>query len=173
MKAYLIDPMKIEDPVSEIEIEDGLAPIYAALSDENTGTDVTNIETAFRDDDGNAWYVDGEGLHGSRQGYVLIRGAHQPFVGRAIVLGVDWEGRSVSPNIPIETVRGMVAVFRSSNGPGCKIPGYGISHRGEWKIGGAIDVFAIAPDLKIVTALSAVQEILDDGLVKEADDPAP
>ena len=105
MKTILIDTRN--KAVTEIEIDGGLKSIYDAL-------DVRMIETATYLPNGDAVYVDEEGMMGldKDSGFFDI-GAHQPFAGNGLVIGTNHTtGDSVGCKSTVEEIRKQVK-FRS------------------------------------------------------------
>ena len=61
-------------------------------------------------DDHDSIMVDDEGLFGldSESMFFTFKGAHQPFAGNGLIVGVDDEGNSVSPNVTANDVRSKI-----------------------------------------------------------------
>lgn len=92
MKGILIDPFT--QTVSEVDVAKGIDAIYALIQAPVFG--VYRLNEA-----GDGLYVDDEGLFREEQkAFALATG--EVFAGRALVLGVDDEGNSISPKV--ETV---------------------------------------------------------------------
>lgn len=99
MKGILIDPFT--RTITEREIErDSLKGIYDAL-----GVECFSCVGLDKRD---TLYVDDEGLFRENQEFFLIGNYPQPLAGRALILGTDPEGRSVTPRASIDLVRGVV-----------------------------------------------------------------
>lgn len=86
MKAILIDPLA-PTPFTEVELEQGLRPLYTALSNPEIGLEVSVVEVAKDDELGNTYWVDEEGLLKDATGFVMLKEHHQPLAGRMVVTG--------------------------------------------------------------------------------------
>ena len=99
MKAILIDAVKRE--VREVEYNGTLENIYDLV-----GCDI--VEAPRVEDNGDAVYVDEEGLLKPQQNFFVYDGYPQPLAGNGLLLGVNGRGESISPKTSIETVRRKV-----------------------------------------------------------------
>lgn len=166
MKAFLIDPTNLSNPISPIDLIPGELPVCDALSDKAHGMLVSSFAEGFADEDDNVWLVDAEGALSLPAAYTLVRGADRPLAGRAVVVGLTPEGERTDANIDEEGLRAMTAVF--SNKP---VAGFGVALAAGWAVGTAMDVLAIAPDQEVATALTSLQTLLDEAAVAE-EEPA-
>lgn len=99
MRAILIDPFKRE--VSDVETDAGLDDMYHILN--------VDLITVVRVGPGHAMIMDDEGLlkAKSEQAYFTMRGATQPFAGRAMILG-DKYGENRAATLTLDEVRDKV-----------------------------------------------------------------
>jgi hypothetical protein len=88
MKTILIDPKA--RTIVEAVFNGGLDSIYKLI--EARPFDAVRINSA-----GDCLYVDDEGLMRSNQSFFAWSGFPQPIAGRAILVGTDDEGESISP----------------------------------------------------------------------------
>ena len=96
MKGILIDPFT--RTITERDIaRDGLKDIYDSISAE--------CFCCVALDRGDALYCDDEGLYRENQEFFAIGRYPQPIAGRALILGCDPEGNSVTPKVSLDTVR--------------------------------------------------------------------
>jgi len=62
-------------------------------------------------------YVNEEGLFGDRSYWFHIKGAHQPFVGKGFIVGIDSEKADfVSTKMTVAKVRSLVSFLDNKNG---------------------------------------------------------
>lgn len=99
-----------EAAITEVVVDGSLDQYYETLSDEEHR--VSTLEAAYFSQFQNApetedvAYVDEEGLLYNGNGWVIFRGAYQPFAGRALIVGTTEDGDSCSPQqITLEWVR--------------------------------------------------------------------
>lgn len=95
MLAHLIDP--VSRTITSVEIPDTgdkLPAIYKHLQCRTF--DVAALPN------GDALYVDDEGLLKPAYHYIALRGMPEPFAGRGLVLGLDDRGRSIAPSVSLE-----------------------------------------------------------------------
>lgn len=95
MKAYLIDPWA--KTVSEVEVDRSIDAIYAQI-----GVDCFCCVTISAG--GDVLYVDDEGLFVEKQAFFSIITYPQPLAGKALCLGTDENGDSISPKIDLDTL---------------------------------------------------------------------
>lgn len=109
MRAIVIDAEKRDIYEHEISSNDehGLAEMQALVGG--------NIEPAFPIEDASEettdeLYVNEEGLFGNPEHFFFVEGAHQPFAGNGVILGLDVEaGRSIPARISLEDIRKKVS----------------------------------------------------------------
>ncbi len=104
MKAIFIDSKKQQ--VSEVEIpETGTLQAWYKI----IGCDMVEI-AAYLNPEQDSILVDEEGLMklNDHSPFFIYEGAHQPFAGNGLVVGVNDEGESVSCKISIDEVKGKV-----------------------------------------------------------------
>lgn len=87
MKALLINSEN--KTISEIEIEEGIKPIYDAL-----GCTTFAVPLVYPNKD--AMYVDDEGFFKHQSGSFMFPNWSYPLLGKALILGTDKYGNSVS-----------------------------------------------------------------------------
>lgn len=87
MRAILIDPFA--RTVTEIELAPGIKPIYDAIKADCFCT--VNL------DDGDAIYLDDDGLFREGQEFFSVGNYPHPLAGRGVVLGSNDEGESRAP----------------------------------------------------------------------------
>lgn len=94
IKGYLLDPKDKTVCVVEFEQRDiGAIQRFIGCS----------MFTAVGvDSDGNTLYLDDEGLYASELNFFVHEGHPEPLVGRALLLGTDSEGDSITPTISVE-----------------------------------------------------------------------
>lgn len=128
IQAILIDPFAmvmdsrgtprlIEDPVRPVKIvlnnindtRGILEQTYAHLSHEKHP--VRLIDAVSLDRHGHTCYVDDEGLWAEHDHWFAIRGTHQPFKGRGLVVGTGRAGNTVSCRLTLDEVRDRVAIL--------------------------------------------------------------
>lgn len=124
MKAILINPylgevseVDLPDPNGEGGYEGFNSAIYALLSS-GAPCPVCSFDVAYFQCDNNPVFcandsvlVDDEGLLGdlTKQSFFTIPGVlHAPLAGNGVVLGVDDEGGSIPPAVPIEQLRAAI-----------------------------------------------------------------
>jgi hypothetical protein len=95
MRAYLIDP--IERRITEVDYDGNYKSIYKLI-------DCERFDCVRFSDNGDCAYVDDEGLFVENQGFFKIEGYPQPVAGKALVLGTDEEGGSVSPILSFDEI---------------------------------------------------------------------
>lgn len=98
MNAYLIDPFA--RTVTAVEHNGDYQEIYKFI-----GASTFDIA---RLNDGDGIFVDDDGLSKHDQAFFLHKGYGQPLAGKALVLGCDDEGDSVSPRCTLEDLRQQV-----------------------------------------------------------------
>jgi len=100
MKAILINVK--DQSITEVEHDDTLDNIYDLLN--------CRTFTVVRIDETDSIYVDDEGLYVEDQLFFEYGGDEQAarLAGNGLILGVDDEGNSISPNITVEEVQGRV-----------------------------------------------------------------
>jgi hypothetical protein len=100
-KAYLIDPK--ERSITIVE-SNGLQDIYKHLE-----CTMIEVATYIQDTTGeNVIYVDEEGLLKPMDFFFIVRGAHQPFAGRGLLVGCEEEG-DVDPTVSLDFVKQMIS----------------------------------------------------------------
>lgn len=99
MRAYLIDPHEMT--VTEVEYSGDYRQIYDHI-------DCGTFDAARFDDNGDTAFVDDEGLSVEGQKYFMIAGYPQPLAGKALILGTDDEGGSISPQVSLARLKKMV-----------------------------------------------------------------
>jgi len=102
MKALLIDPVR--HTVTEVEHTGNYRHIYELLSDKLNELEVDTF-TAVGLQNGDAIYVDDEGLLKDPRYFFEWRGYAQPLAGRGLILGTDEEGGSIEPKTTLEEAR--------------------------------------------------------------------
>lgn len=175
MKAILIDPYALtahhqgiltfapEQVVTEIEIEEGIEAIYAALS--TTERPVDCFDVARIGDAGDGIFVDDNGLMTNPTHFFSYRpsGAvddygHPCLAGRGLILGCDEDGNSIAPKVTVEEVREAVRI-----GTGC----YAAKH-GDWNL-----LQMPGPFPAVMAAVAeAADAFLRDALMPKAEDMA-
>lgn len=120
MQAHLIDPANRTVTTVELpDSKDRLTAIYRHLQ-----CDTFDVATLSN---GDALYVDDEGLLRPLQHFIAIRGMPEPFAGRGLVMGTDSRGHSVNPAMSlselirhvkfIELITKDVAMVRDAHNP--------------------------------------------------------
>lgn len=99
MKSILIDPFA--KTVTEVEHDGTLDAIYAAI-----GADC--VCTVRLDEEGDAVFLDDDGLFKRGQEFFAIGNYPHPLAGKGLVLGCDAEGESVAPTCTLAQVAGAV-----------------------------------------------------------------
>lgn len=100
MRGILIDPFK--RTVEEIETDGSLTEIYNLLEVQV----ITTVVMGYND----TLYLDDEGLFVPKeeQAYFRIKGNTQPFAGRGLILGTDYEGENDDAMTPLPDIREAV-----------------------------------------------------------------
>tara|TARA_Y100000022_G_scaffold41759_1_gene34489 strand:+ start:3500 stop:3946 length:447 start_codon:yes stop_codon:yes gene_type:complete len=107
MKSLLIDPWK--QKITEVKYSGDYKKIYDLISYDNDGlTEIPPVSTfghvrLYANEDG--VYIDDEGLYAPVQTFWMHKNYPQPLAGKALFLGCDDGGDSVSPLTSIETLR--------------------------------------------------------------------
>lgn len=102
IKGIFIDA--VNHKVSEVELE-GLEGLQKAVGG------YIEIAHEFADSDGNysnTLFVDEEGLLKSPSSFFTLEGAHQPFAGNGIIVGVNSEGESTDTTLDMEAIKSRV-----------------------------------------------------------------
>lgn len=168
MRAILIDPYarigEGQQAVTQVEIGDGLAAMYRALSDQKTGYHCSVVEVATEDDRGNVYWVDEEGLMKGHAGHVLLHGGHQPFAGRMLVTGSTADGGNADVDIDFHVLARRVGTITAIPG-GAEV---GVAQGEDWVEGRAMGSFQ--------SIAAYLQEFLDlrmggDHVPEETGDP--
>lgn len=94
LNAILIDPFT--KTVKAIKINHGLDAMYNVIGCEL-------VDVARIDGENDLW-VDDEGLFNSPTHAFLLKGMHQPFVGRGLILAHDDEGESISTTLTVDEI---------------------------------------------------------------------
>lgn len=100
MKAYLIDPDT--QTISEVEYTGDYTNIY-----EHIGADMFDVARLYPNGDGA--FVDDNGLSSVDLNFWVHRNYPQPLAGKGLLLGVNAEGESISPQTDLETLRKDIA----------------------------------------------------------------
>lgn len=106
MRAILIDPFKHE--VSHVDTDAGLDDLYRILQ--------VDLITVFPVGAGHAMILDDEGLLRPKetQEYFALKGAEQPFAGRALILA-DVMGESRDATLPLRAVQDKVVFLNKED----------------------------------------------------------
>ena len=105
IRAILIDPFACT--VTEIEHDaSDYKNVYPLLSHETMP--VRMFQIVRIGDDGDAIFVDEEGLLKPCDRWFILRGFSQPLAGKGVVLGSDDEGETTSAKTSLITVRGLI-----------------------------------------------------------------
>jgi hypothetical protein len=99
MKAYLIDPY--ETKVTEVEYSGNYEDIYKLIDCRTF--DCVGFR-GFKD----TIYIDDEGLYKEDKQFFMVDGFPTPLCGKALVLGTDEEGDSISPKTSLTKLKSMV-----------------------------------------------------------------
>lgn len=103
VRGILIDPFKCE--ITEVEHDaSDYKGIYKHLSHESMPVDLFTVVNL---DDGDAIFVDDEGLLKPCDRFFVWAGYHQPLAGKGLILGSDDEGETQSVKIAIDKVKRM------------------------------------------------------------------
>lgn len=102
MKAILID--SINKQVKEIEIGKGIDEMYKFLN-------CQYFTIASYLNDGDAIFVDDEGLMNGTDVFFTFEGAHQPFAGNGLIMGSDDDGESVNCKTDLSEVKNKVKFY--------------------------------------------------------------
>jgi hypothetical protein len=104
IKGILIDAVKRE--VREVEVE-GLRGLQEAVGG------LITIAHSFindKDEETDTLFVDDDGLLKGPKYFFVIEGAHQPFAGNGLIVGIDpAEGDTVSTTQKIEAIKAQVS----------------------------------------------------------------
>lgn len=101
MQAFLIDPANKAITTVELpDTGDKLPAIYKHLQCETFD--------AMYLPNGDSLYIDDEGLLKPQMHFFAVRGAPQPYAGRGLVVGINAQGRSVSPSITLQQLTANV-----------------------------------------------------------------
>jgi hypothetical protein len=103
MKAILIDP--VAKTVTEVENDGTLKDWYKLL-------DCDTVEVAtYLNEQNDSILVDENGFAAISldSKFFSVKGGHQPFAGRGLVVGVDDNGETISPTITVEEVKALVS----------------------------------------------------------------
>lgn len=100
MNAYLIDP--VARTITAVDYTGKYTNIYDHI--EADCFDLVRINC-----EGDAIFVDDEGLLKDDQSFFMYEGYPSPLAGRGLVLGSDEEGESVSPKITLEELKANVS----------------------------------------------------------------
>ena len=99
MKAILIDA--VNKTVTELDLD----PSKKMLHQWYEALNVSLVEVAHYINDHDSILVDEEGLFKPGDHFFVYEGAHQPFAGNGLVVGVDEEGETVACNITLKEVK--------------------------------------------------------------------
>ena len=106
MRAYLIDPE--QRSISEVSYNGDFRKITEML-----GEGVSAFDCARFNDEGDAVFVDDEGLLKEPEWLFRITGYPSPLAGRGLVLGCDMStGESTAPSVDMEWLRDNVFLLR-------------------------------------------------------------
>lgn len=111
MKAILIDAKA--RTVTEVEYSGNYLDIYTLLSGDEPGK--VDLFTVVQLGDGDAVYVDDEGLLKPQEHFFRWKGFDQPLAGNGLVLGTDEGGESTSPKIDFEAVKEAVTFHSAAD----------------------------------------------------------
>ena len=106
MRAILIDPFA--RTITEVEHNGDYREIYKLLSHETMPVDCFDC---VRLDDGDAIYVDDEGLLKPCKAFFVLHtphGMNGPYAGKGLVLGSDDEGESASAKMPLSKLQDAI-----------------------------------------------------------------
>lgn len=93
MKAILIDV--VNQTVTDVNVEGGLQGWYKLIG-------CNYVECAHYFNEHDSIMVDEEGLFKQPEAFFFVEGAHQPFAGNGLVVGVDENGETVDVNMTAE-----------------------------------------------------------------------
>ena len=97
MQALLIDPSNKQITVVELpDTGDKFPSVYKHLQ--------CDTFDAITLPNGDALYVDDEGLLKPLQHFFAVRGMPEPFAGRGLIVGTDNRGRSVTPQYTAQSI---------------------------------------------------------------------
>jgi hypothetical protein len=99
MRAILIDPFA--KTVTEAEYEGDYHQVYSLIH-------ADTFTVVQLDDEGDALFLDDEGLLKEGQEFFAIGNYPSPLAGRGLILGTDDEGESVATRISLDVVRAAV-----------------------------------------------------------------
>lgn len=105
MKAILIDAKA--RTVTEVEYSGNYRDIYTLLSGDEPGK--VDLFSVIQLGDGDAVYLDDEGLLKPQEHFFRWKGFDQPLAGNGLILGTDDDGESTSPKIALEAVKEAVS----------------------------------------------------------------
>jgi hypothetical protein len=108
MKAILID--SVNKTVTELNLD----PQKNMLTQWYKALDVNMVEVAHYITDHDSILVDEEGLFKPCDHFFVYEGAHQPFAGKGLVVGVNEDGETVACDITVKEVESKVK-FMSRN----------------------------------------------------------
>jgi hypothetical protein len=100
MRAYLIDPQAGE--ITQVDYTGDYRNIY-----QHIGADCFDV--ARFGDEGDAAFVDDNGLLNDPRYFFMVRGNPNPLAGKGLVLGCDAEGESIEPKCTLEWLKANVA----------------------------------------------------------------
>ncbi len=98
MRAILIDPLTQE--VREVQIKAELKEYYNVI-----GNGCNLVDCPLKFENGDALYIDDEGLYHENIGAFIMRDWDNPVMGRALIVGTDQEGNTVDAVTDIEEVK--------------------------------------------------------------------
>jgi hypothetical protein len=104
MKAILID--STARTVKEVQLVEGhtLEGMYKHLG-------VELVERAFELPNGDDCFVDEEGLMKDSQGFFMYKGAHQPFAGNGIIVGLNEDGETIAAKSNVDEVKSQITFY--------------------------------------------------------------
>lgn len=112
--AILIDPFACT--VSEVEYDgDDHHQIYPLISHETMKVDCFTCAYSPKLEEGDAVYVDDEGLFKKPERFFLLPGNPQPLAGKGLVVGADDEGESTSVKTKLETLQDGVFFLEAND----------------------------------------------------------
>src|SRR5512143_3417531 len=104
MKAILIDPF--DETVTEVEHNGDYRQIYTLLSHPEHKVDCFTVVQIHQ---GDAIFVDDEGLLKNPKRFFVWKGYPQPLAGKGLILGTDDEGNSVDAVATVDEVKKRVS----------------------------------------------------------------
>lgn len=99
MKAYLIDPY--EWTIKQVDYSGDYEDIYKLI-------DCHTFDCVGLAGFGDTIYIDDEGLYKEDQEFFMVQGFPSPLCGKALVLGTDKHGNSISPKTSLTKLKSMV-----------------------------------------------------------------